>query len=263
MLLALLLASRVHFRADAVVEPMFFAAIGKDTVVGSTFVLSGPEAKHAVSVRRMIQGEAIAVSDGAGIKIRGKVLKAGKDTLDISVEIVESVSAPSVQLHLVQALAKGDRDELAIQACTELGLHGVIPWQADRSISIWKDEKKAKGQTRWQTIVTEAAKQSLRAFVPVVESVQTSQDLTTRLSSFDLVLVLDPEAKDSISEVGLPTSGSVALVVGPEGGISEAELEAFADAGYSLVRMGPGILRTSTAGMAAVSFLQAKLGEWN
>jgi 16S rRNA (uracil1498-N3)-methyltransferase len=242
---------------------MFFAAIGKDTEVGSSFVLSGPEAKHAVSVRRMLQGEAIAVSDGAGVKIRGKVSKVGRDTLDISVESVESVPAPSVQLYLVQALAKGDRDELAIQACTELGLHGVIPWQADRSISIWKDEKKAKGQARWQTIVTEATKQSLRAFVPVVESVQTSLDLITRLSNFDLVLVLDPEANNSIAQVKLPAAGLVAIVVGPEGGISSAELEAFATAGFSLVRMGPGILRTSTAGMAAVSFLQAKLGDWN
>ena len=245
------------------VEPLFLAAIGKDTVVGSTFVLSGPEAKHAVSVRRMIQGEAIAVSDGAGIKIRGKVSKVGKETLDVNVESVELVSAPSVQLYLVQALAKGDRDELAIQACTELGLYGVIPWQADRSISIWKDEKKAKGQTRWQTIVTEAAKQSLRAFVPIVEPVQTSQELMSRLSSFDLVLVLDPGAKNSIAQVTLPAMGSVALVVGPEGGMSESELDAFTDVGFSLVRMGPGVLRTSTAGMAAVSFLQAKLGEWN
>jgi 16S rRNA (uracil1498-N3)-methyltransferase len=179
------------------------------------------------------------------------------------VESVELVSAPSVQLHLVQALAKADRDELAIQACTELGLYGVIPWQADRSISIWKDEKKAKGQTRWQTIVTEAAKQSLRAFVPIVEPVQTSQELMSRLSSFDLVLVLDPEAKNSIAQVTLPAMGAVALVVGPEGGMSESELDAFTDVGFSLVRMGPGVLRTSTAGMAAVSFLQAKLGEWN
>jgi 16S rRNA (uracil1498-N3)-methyltransferase len=246
-----------------VVEPMFFAAIGTDTVEGSSFVLSGPEAKHAVSVRRMTPGEAIAVSDGVGVKIRGKVSKVGKDTLDISVESVESVSAPSIQLHLVQALAKGDRDELAIQGCTELGAHGVIPWQSDRSISIWKDEKKAKGQTRWQTIVTEAAKQSLRAFVPVVEPVHTSQELINRISSFDLVLVLDPEAKESIAQVKLPAAGSVALVVGPEGGMSESELEAFATAGFSSVRMGSGVLRTSTAGMAAVSFLQAKLGEWN
>lgn len=263
MPLALLPASQVHSKAGGVVEPLFFAAIGNDTVLGSWFVLGGPEAKHAVSVRRMLPGEAIAVSDGVGLKLRGKVSKVGKDTLEINVESVETISIPSVQIHLVQALAKGDRDELAIQACTELGLQGVIPWQAERSISIWKDEKKTKGQTRWQSIVAEAAKQSLRAYVPVVEQVQNSQELISKLSSFDAVLILDPEATASIAQVALPTAGSVALVVGPEGGMSEAELEAFAVAGFSSVRMGPGVLRTSTAGMAAVSFLQAKLGEWN
>jgi 16S rRNA (uracil1498-N3)-methyltransferase len=166
-------------------------------------------------------------------------------------------------LHLVQGLAKGDRDELAIQACTELGIYGVIPWQADRSISIWKDDKKIKGQTRWQTIVTEAAKQSLRAFAPSVEAVQNSQELISRLADFDSVLVLDPEAKTSIRQVSMPSSGSVAIVVGPEGGISDSELEAFASAGFTSVRLGARVLRTSTAGMAAVSYLQAKLGDWN
>jgi 16S rRNA (uracil1498-N3)-methyltransferase len=256
-------ASQVLSKADVVVEPLFFAAIGKDTVAGSTFVLGGPEAKHAVGVRRMVPGEAIAISDGAGLKIRGKVSKVGKDTLDVSVESVETVTAPAVQLHLVQALAKGDRDELAIQACTELGAYGVIPWQSDRSVSIWKDDKKIKGQTRWQSIVTEAAKQSLRAFAPVVEAVHNSQELIARLAAFETVLVLDPEAKTSISQVSITSSGSVAIVVGPEGGMSESELEAFATAGFSSVRMGAGVLRTSTAGMAAVAYLQAKLGDWN
>ena len=245
------------------VEPLFFAAIGKDTLVGSTFVLGGPEAKHAVSVRRMAPGEAIAVSDGAGIKIRGKVSKVSKDNLDLVVESVETLATPNVQLHLVQALAKGDRDELAIQACTELGVYGIIPWQSDRSVSIWKYDKKIKGQTRWQTIVTEAAKQSLRAFAPKVEAVHNSEELVTRLAAFDAVMVLDPEAKTSISRVSIPSSGSIAVVVGPEGGISDPELEAFSLAGFSSVSMGTGVLRTSTAGMAAVSYLQAKLGDWD
>lgn len=258
-----MLANQVLSRVDVVVEPLFFAAIGKDTSVGSTFVLGGPEAKHAVGVRRMVSGEAIAVSDGAGLKIRGKVSKVSKDTLEMNVESVDTLAAPSVQLHLVQALAKGDRDELAIQACTELGIYGVIPWQSERSISIWKDDKKVKGQTRWQTIVTEAAKQSLRSFVPVVEAVQNSQELVSRLKAFDEVLVLDPEAKTSISKVSIPNAGSIAIVVGPEGGISDSELEAFALAGFNSVHMGAGVLRTSTAGMAAVSYLQAKLGDWN
>jgi 16S rRNA (uracil1498-N3)-methyltransferase len=246
-----------------VVEPLFFAAIGSDTAVGSTFVLGGPEAKHAVSVRRMTIGEAIAVSDGLGIKIRGKVLKVQKDTLEISVESVDTLEAPSTKLLLVQALAKGDRDELAIQACTELGVFGVVPWQADRSISIWKDEKKSKGQTRWQSIVTEAAKQSLRAFIPRVDEVLDSQSLIQLLQGFDQVLVLDPEATASITEITPPASGRVAIVVGPEGGMSPQELESFSRAGFSSVHLGSGVLRTSTAGMAAVSYLQAKLGDWS
>jgi 16S rRNA (uracil1498-N3)-methyltransferase len=246
-----------------VVEPLFFAAIGKDTVAGSVFVLGGPEAKHAVSVRRMNVGESIAVSDGAGLKVRGKVAKVLKDTLEVLVESVDALNPPSTKLVLVQALAKGDRDELAIQACTELGVFEVIPWQADRSISIWKAEKKQKGQTRWQTIVTEAAKQSLRAFVPRVSEVLDSAELVQMLRGFDQVLILDPEAGNSITELNAPPIGSVAIVVGPEGGISEAELSAFAEAGFSSVHLGSGVLRTSTAGMAAISYLQAKLGDWN
>lgn len=244
------------------VEPLFFAAIGSDSAVGTSFTLGGPEAKHAISVRRMTIGESISVSDGSGVKMRGKVTKVKKETLEISIESIEELFAPKSQLFLVQALAKGDRDELAIQACTELGLFGVIPWQADRSISIWKAEKKQKGQARWQSIVTEAAKQSLRAFIPRVEQVLDSQELISALEVFDQVLILEPEADKSITEINPPAEGKVAIVVGPEGGISEQELESFKKAGFSSVRLGRGVLRTSTAGMAAVSYLQAKLGDW-
>jgi 16S rRNA (uracil1498-N3)-methyltransferase len=245
-----------------VVEPLFFAAIGSDSAVGTSFTLGGPEAKHAISVRRMTIGESISVSDGSGVKMRGKVTKVKKETLEISIESIEELFAPKSQLVLIQALAKGDRDELAIQACTELGLFGVIPWQADRSISIWKAEKKQKGQARWQSIVTEAAKQSLRAFIPRVEQVLDSQELISALEVFDQVLILEPEADKSITEINPPAEGKVAIVVGPEGGISEQELESFKKAGFSSVRLGRGVLRTSTAGMAAVSYLQAKLGDW-
>ena len=244
------------------VEPLFFAAIGSDSAVGTSFTLGGPEAKHAISVRRMTIGESISVSDGSGVKMRGKVTKVKKETLEISIESIEELFAPKSQLVLIQALAKGDRDELAIQACTELGLFGVIPWQADRSISIWKAEKKQKGQARWQSIVTEAAKQSLRAFIQRVEQVLDSQELISALEVFDQVLILEPEADKSITEINPPAEGKVAIVVGPEGGISEQELESFKKAGFSSVRLGRGVLRTSTAGMAAVSYLQAKLGDW-
>jgi 16S rRNA (uracil1498-N3)-methyltransferase len=246
-----------------VVEPLFFAAIGKDTVPGSVFVISGQEAKHAVSVRRMSMGEKIAVSDGLGTKIRGQVSKVSKDSLELIVETLEQIAKPETRISLVQALAKGDRDELAIQACTELGIFEVIPWQADRSVSIWKDDKKQKGQARWQAIVTEAAKQSLRAFVPSVKAVVSSAELLNELASFDKVLVLDPEARQSITQVPAAKGESIALVVGPEGGMSSEELARFLEAGFTGVHLGEGVLRTSTAGMAALSYLQSKLGDWD
>jgi 16S rRNA (uracil1498-N3)-methyltransferase len=258
-----LLESQDLSKVDAVVEPLFFSAIGEDTTVGSSFVLAGAEAKHAVSVRRMTPGEQVSVSDGQGKRIRGKVSKVSKDTLELLVESVEKIMAPENQLVLVQALAKGDRDELAIQACTELGVSSVVPWQAERSVSIWKDDKKLKGQLRWQTIVSEAAKQSLRAFVPTVESVRDTHELVEYLGQFDQVLILVPQSAKSITEVALKPSSKTAIVVGPEGGISEPELALFDKAGFSSVHLGAGVLRTSTAGMAAVSYLQAKLGDWS
>lgn len=250
-------------KADAVVEPLFFSAIGEDTFEGSLFVLAGAEAKHAVSVKRMTVGEAIAVSDGTGKKIRGSVSKIGKDTLEIIVESVENIEPPKTKLYLVQALAKGDRDELAIQASTELGVYAVIPWQAERSVSIWKAEKKLKGQLRWQSIVSEAAKQSLRALSPKVEPLLNTEELVPRLQDLDLVLVLDPTASASLTEVKIPVQGRIAIVVGPEGGISDNELAGFEKAGFTRVHLGQGILRTSTAGMAVISYLQSSLGDWN
>ena len=156
---------------------------------------------------------------------------------------------------LVQALAKGDRDELAIQAATELGATAIIPWQASRSISRWDGPKIAKGQARWQQIVSEAAKQSLRAYTPEVKNIVEIKELAALVSSFDQVLVLDTSATVSIAEAGIPISGSIAVVVGPEGGIEQSELDALQNAGAKLVSLGANVLRTSTAGPALIAAL--------
>jgi 16S rRNA (uracil1498-N3)-methyltransferase len=246
-----------------VVEPLFISPIPSDTKSGSKIRIAGAEAKHAMSVRRLQIGEAIAVSDGQGNKARGKVSQLSKDFLELDVKSIENIERPKPQLVLVQALAKGDRDEMAVQACTELGVQTVIPWQSERSVSIWKPEKQDKHRLRWQTIATEAAKQSLRPFIPEVENVLGTSELVQRLKQFDLTLVLDPTSTTPITSVPLAGHKSIAIVVGPEGGISGAELEQFASAGLSLVGLGVGILRTSTAGVAVVSYLQASLGNWS
>jgi len=236
------------------VEPLFH----KDNLVaevGSLVELDGPEGKHAVQVRRMRQGEAIQLSDGKGLRVRGTVAQLTGSTLKLEVLEVIKEEMPSRRITLVQALAKGDRDELAIQAATELGVMSISPWQASRSISRWDGPKISKGQARWQQIVSEAAKQSLRAFTPEVKNIVDTKELVALVSSFDLVLVLDTSATMSIEEAGIPSSGSIALVVGPEGGIEQSELDALEAAGAKLVSLGANVLRTSTAGPALIAAL--------
>ena len=152
------------------VEPMFTRNFDQPVQVGSVVDLTGPEAKHAVSVRRMRVGEAIQLTDKAGLRVRGLVDSIVGNNLHVRVSSVEQEPTPQIQITLIQALAKGDRDELAVQAATELGVVGVIPWEADRSVSRWIGIKEAKGVERWQSIVTEAAKQSLSSWHPVVQS---------------------------------------------------------------------------------------------
>lgn len=236
------------------VEPLFIQSSLTDTVVGATVVLDGEEAKHAIAVRRMRVGETIQLSNGLGLRVRGTVSSFDKTTLNVLVSDVEHESKPPVTFVLVQALAKGDRDELAIQTSTELGISEVIPWQSDRSVSKWEGQKQDKGRSRWQAICLEATKQSLRAFVPEVRDVLDSKELAKTFVSFDQVLVLDP-CGEPLSSLVLPGRGSVALVVGPEGGISGSELELFTKAGAKVLSLGAGILRTSTAGPALLAAL--------
>jgi 16S rRNA (uracil1498-N3)-methyltransferase len=208
-------------------------------------------------------GEGIQLSDGKGLRVRGHVSALGNSSLTVEVAELIQETAPSVGLTIVQALAKGDRDELSIQAATELGCWAVIPWQAERSISKWEGAKIAKSVERWQTIVSEAAKQSLRVFEPIVAQPVGSKQLVSSVKDFDLVLVLDPTAEVGLGSLNFQTDQkSVAIVVGPEGGISDHELEALEDAGAIRVHLGEPILRTSTAGVAAISVIQSKLGLW-
>jgi 16S rRNA (uracil1498-N3)-methyltransferase len=234
------------------VEPLFHKD-NLEVAAGATVTLDGPEGKHAVQVRRMRVGEAIQLSDGKGTRLRGAVSETATGSLTLTVEEVVKELLPQRQITLVQALAKGDRDEMAIQAATELGAMAIIPWQASRSISRWDGPKKDKGQARWQQIVSEAAKQSLRAFTPEVRQILDTKELSALAKSFDLVLVLDTSAVTELSMTQLPTTGTIALVVGPEGGIEQSELDLLEAAGAKLVSLGANVLRTSTAGPAVIA----------
>ena len=245
------------------VEPLFRTEFATEPSAGLAVTLGGSEGKHAVNVRRMRVGEGIQLSDGRGLRVRGTVSALGNNSLTVAIDSVIRETEPTVGLTIIQALAKGDRDELSIQAATELGCAGVIPWQADRSISKWEGPKIAKSVDRWQTIVAEAAKQSLRVFEPKVAQPISSKQLNASVGDFDLVLVLDPTAEAGLGSLEIsPSQKSVAIVVGPEGGISDSELSALEQAGAKRVHLGEPILRTSTAGVAAIAVIQAKLGLW-
>ncbi|MCS5720309.1 16S rRNA (uracil(1498)-N(3))-methyltransferase [Herbiconiux sp. CPCC 205763] len=231
--------------------------------VGDVVLLSGDEARHATTVNRMRVGEHTAIGDGQGLVVSGVVTRVEPRELELRVEAVVVHPEPAPQLVLVQALAKGDRDELAVQTATELGVSGVVPWQAERSISRWSGPKVAKGIERWSSIVREAAKQSIRPFVPVVSGLADLAGLRA-LAAENRMLVLEPTAGVRLTEISFAEGAEapVLLVVGPEGGISPHELDVLTAAGAQAVRLGDEVLRTSSAGPAALAVINAALGRW-
>ncbi len=218
----------------------------------------------------MEPGEAVDISDGVGFRLSGTVRDAGPALLAVAVGAAEQEPPPFRRLVLVQALAKGDRDEQAIEAATELGVDAVMPWQSERSIVRWRGEKVDRGRQKWGAVVRRAAKQSRRAFIPAVHPLVDSAQLAGWIPTVERVLVLHGDAATSLAEriaeeslPGMPPIGeTTAVIVGPEGGISDRELDAFVAAGAVPVKIGPNVLRSSSAGPAALVLLNQLLGRW-
>jgi len=232
-------------------------------VPGDAVTLTGAEAHHAATVRRVRVGEEVTLGDGRGAWLTGRVESVAPRGVVVRIQERVDAAAPSPRVVLVQALAKGDRDELAVQAATELGVDEIVPWQASRSVSRWDAAKAAKGRARWATIAREAAKQAHRAWLPEVADLTTTGALAQRAAA-SLVLVLEPTAQDALSALELDAADArdIVLMVGPEGGIAADELETLVAAGARLVRLGDTVLRTSTAGPAALAVVSTRLGRW-
>lgn len=256
-------------------NPVFYAEPAElaGLIPGATFSLGGAEGRHAVTVKRLAPGEPVDVCDGAGLRLRCTVTAAEAGVLDVQVQEVLPEPVEPFELVLVQALAKGDRDELAIETATELGIDGVVPWQAERSIVRWKMDKATKGVAKWRNVVTSAAKQARRTRVPWVGELVGTSALLELIDSADLALILHEDATAGLSEVvagwkaeaaanHAQTRARVLMVVGPEGGMSTAEVQAFLSAGAHKALLGNHVLRSSTAGPAAVVLLSHELGRW-
>ncbi|WP_406484322.1 16S rRNA (uracil(1498)-N(3))-methyltransferase [Streptomyces microflavus] len=234
---------------------------------GTEFVLEGPEGRHAVSVKRLQTGEELVLTDGLGHWADGTVRTAeGKDRLTVTVRgAVQEEPEPTPRITVVQALPKGDRGELAVETMTETGVDAIVPWQAARCITQWKGERGAKALTKWRSTAREAGKQSRRVRFPEVTEAMTTKQVAALLAGADLAGVLHEDRDhDStpLATAELPATGTIVLVVGPEGGVSPQELVAFAEAGARPYRLGRSVLRTSTAGTAAAALLLGRTGRW-
>ncbi|MHA7223882.1 16S rRNA (uracil(1498)-N(3))-methyltransferase [Arthrobacter sp. RHLT1-20] len=260
-------------------NPVFFTAPGTldRQVPGSAFVLDGAEARHAVTVRRLAVGETVDIADGAGRRLTGTVTAVAPGELTVECTELAVESRPDIRLVLVQALAKGDRDELAAETATELGIDAVIPWQAERSIVRWKAERAAKAHAKWQSVVTAAAKQARRAWIPEVRPLVDGAGLQEAVAAADLAVILHEDAvrplrlvletwQEGLNDrpLGEDLNGAleVLLIVGPEGGISPREVTRLCAAGAVTALLGHHVLRSSTAGPAATVLASDILDRW-
>ena len=229
--------------------------------------LDGPEGRHAAVVRRLQPGEQVDLTDGRGLLAHCVVQRTVGNALDLEVLDAQEEPAPNPRLTVVQALAKGDRGETAVETMTEIGVDVIVPWSASRSITQWKADRGEKSLAKWRNTAREAAKQSRRTWWPDVTEPATTSTVAKLLAAATLPIVLHEEAQLALASVELPKPSDdvsdIVLVVGPEGGISPEELAQFADAGAQPHRMGPTVLRTSTAGTAAAAVLLARSGRWS
>jgi 16S rRNA (uracil1498-N3)-methyltransferase len=239
---------------------MFFtdrAALDHDVVV-----LSGAEGRHATVVRRLRAGERVDVGDGSGYVAECVVTveRPGKRAeLELAVKARRQVPRPEPVITVIQAIPKGDRGELACEEMTEVGVDRIVPWTAARCVPVWRDQR---GVTRWRATAREAAKQSGRAWIPEVTAPVPTAEAARLISAATSAVLLQPDAPRPLAAVEVPEAGEIVVVVGPEGGITAEESAGFLAAGATAWRLGPTVLRTSTAGAVAAAVLLSRSRRW-
>ena len=231
-------------------------------------VLSGAEGRHAATVRRLRPGERADVTDGAGLVAECVVAgpRAGGPAgggLELTVLARLEVPRPDPAITVIQAIPKGDRGELAVEEMTEVGVDRIVPWAAERCVPVWQGARGERSLAKWRLTAREAAKQSRRAWIPEVTDVASVGQVAQLIGKAACAIVLEPGAAASLGRLSLPESGDLLVVVGPEGGITDGEGRAFRTAGATACRLGPTVLRTSTAGTVAAAVLLTRSGRWS
>ncbi len=241
--------------------PVFLGPVA-GVSVGDSVLVDGDEARHAVVVRRIRVGEQVVLVDGAGTSVTCTVTATTKTSLSADVAGVTTAPAPRPRVTVVQAIPKGERAELAVEVLTEIGADRIVPWAAARCVGTWRGERAVKSLARWRATAREAGKQSRRSWFPEVTEMADTAQVAALVAEAGLAVVLHEAASAPMAALPVSDDASILVVVGPEGGITDGELAAFADAGAHVVRMGESVLRTSTAGVAAVAALLARTSRW-
>ena len=240
--------------------PVF--VVDADLLQRDTIELSGAESRHAVVVKRIRVGEQLILTDMRGAGAECEVVEVSRQGLvaQVYARRFEPVSEPG--LTVVQAIPKGEHGERAVELLTEIGVDTLVPWAASRNVVSWRGEREARGLQRWRATASAAAKQSRRLRFPEVSALHTTAEVAALISSADLALVLHEGAEYRLGDVVVPASGTVLLVVGPEGGVTAEELATFADRGAAAVRLGATVLRSSTAGVVGAAVVLSRTPRW-
>ncbi|HEY5973376.1 MAG TPA: 16S rRNA (uracil(1498)-N(3))-methyltransferase [Geobacteraceae bacterium] len=233
--------------------------------IGRQATVSGEPYRHMVTVLRLAPGSRLLLADGSGREASGTIRTIDRESLlvDLDAELaaVAATAAPAITLY--QGLPKGEKLDLILQKTTELGVAAIVPFQADRSVVRLTADRVADRVQRWQRIVLEAARQAGRSSVPLIDF---TADLAavTRHGNQELKLLLwEGETERGMKTVlnGCPRPASIAVLVGPEGGLTAAEAATAQSAGFIPVTLGQRILRTETAGLAVLAILQYEWGD--
>ena len=213
-------------------------------------------------MRRLAVGARADVTDGAGAVAECVVTGVRPGSVELAVLARRSEPRSEPRIVVVQAIPKGDRGELAVEIMTEVGVDAVVAWQAERCVARWRGDRADKALARWRATAREAAKQSRRAWIPEVTGPEAMPAIERRIAAADLAILLDPDAPTAMSCLRLPDHGEIMVIVGPEGGVSPAEADSAAGAGAVTARLGPTVLRSSSAGAVAAALVLAGSGRW-
>lgn len=242
--------------------PVFYVDPSHEPDAGGFITLGDDEAHHAARVARLRAGEQVHLVDGMGRRLEGEVTAVSGDQVEVRVSRSVIEPEPSPRIIVIQALAKGDRGERAVAAMTEVGVDVIIPWAAEHCVTRWVGDKARRGVDKWRSTARASAKQARRARVPDVQPLHSTADLERWIAASAMTFCLDESSDSPLAVTDIPRAGDIALIVGPEGGLSEEERARLVSFGAQSARLGPSVLRTSTAGPVAAAVVLSRTDRW-